>query len=115
MIECECGASLNSMDKTLCEKCLADNHIDEEAFDAVWDDMEILRTENKMLKKAIKTGLLTLSAIAAWREAAHEHDDDIGSTLRIFNDKEDWDNLEKYAKESGIKIEEIIKDLKDDT
>lgn len=51
MSECECGASLNSQDELLCQKCLAENDIDSDGWDAVFDKMELLEDENKKLKE----------------------------------------------------------------
>lgn len=54
MSECECGASLNSQDDSLCQKCLAENDIDSDGWDAVFETMELLEAENLRVKGEVE-------------------------------------------------------------
>ena len=64
-----------------------------ETWHNLGEKVDALRAENERLKGA-------LDAISSWRKTAHEYDDDMGYVRRDFDNEEDWDMVEEYARKA---------------
>lgn len=108
--QCQCGFVWNrKWPGPVCSVTRHDEELgytcDEKLFQANKDfiahsreDVSILLDEVNRLRGRVRILRSGLETCATWRAGAHDSDDDMGNERRAFEDTEDWQLMEVYAR-----------------